>query len=74
MAEHNEYTGEVREHHNWETNYSVMKDDGTFTRVGRYQDFFQIGEDRFVVMPYYHDGNRPWIMSAAEVMDLIAAK
>lgn len=75
MAEHTEYTGEIVEHDGWKGSlYQLRKDDGSLTEKGLYENVFKIGEDRFVVFPYYHDGDRPWIMSAAEVMDLIATK
>lgn len=56
----------------WETAYKYRKDDGTLTDSCSYQSFAKIGEDRYVVSPYWHDKDHAVVMSAAEVLDLIA--
>ncbi|QQM18254.1 hypothetical protein PQD73_gp085 [Stenotrophomonas phage Salva] len=68
------YTGIVNETTGWHTLYSLQRDDGGFTESGTYDRFFKIGEDRYVAMPYWHDQDFPIILSASEVMEMIALK
>ena len=75
MANWTKYTGKIKEHEGWKGSlYQLEKDDGSFTKKGTYEAFFKIGEDRFVVFPYWNDEKVPVIMTAAQVLDLVAVR
>lgn len=68
------YEGEIVSISGWETTYKYRKDDGTLTDRCTYQSFAKIGEDRYVVSPYWHGEDHAVVMTAAEVLDLISVK
>lgn len=74
MSEYTKYTGKIEEIAGWTPGYKVEKDDGSFTRVGLYEHFFEIGPDRYVAFPYWLVGDHCVVMSAAEVLELISVK
>lgn len=71
MSTYVKYNGEIRTRAGWQETFSLQKDDGTFTRQGSYSDVFRIGDDRYVLSPYWHDSDEWLIMSATEALALI---
>lgn len=74
MSTYTKYIGKIIGVSEWAPGYKITKNDGSMTDTGCDESFFEIGPDQFVVFPYWHDQEFPVIMTAAEVLALIAVR
>lgn len=70
-----DYKGKITDTSGWNGPvYQVEKDNGTMSGKGEYEDIFKLGDDSYLISPYYTEHSDWKVCSAAEILDYIAIK